>query len=370
VSARSRPNADQTADVNADGARWLMELALVQETVQRRRAYQRAARTVLMLPQPLSELRTGKGLAKIPNIGPSSERILLEVLDEGTSPTATRALAEGPAKRGRQPSDRLFSDYISRAVADQILGAPLPDVVGVADYKGDLQMHSTFSDGDMELDRIAARCLELGYERAAVTDHSYGLPIARGMSMATAARQHEAIDAVNATLGGRFTLLKGVEANIGSDGALDLSLDERRLFEVVVAAPHSALQSDADQTGRMIAALSAGAVDILGHPTGRRYGQRAGVRARWGEVFAAAARNDVAIEIDGTMERQDVHWGLATDALAAGCLFALDSDAHYESELPFTRFALAHARLAGIPASRVVNCWPLDRLLAWTSSHR
>ena len=89
--------------------------------------------------------------------------------------------------------------------------------------------------------------------------------------------------------------------------------------------------------------------------------------ANWGAVFTAAAEQRVAIEIDGDPSRQDLDYTLAAGALEAGCLFALDSDAHTTTQLSFAETALAHARLAGIPAKRIVNCWPLDRLLTWLS---
>jgi putative hydrolase len=92
------------------------------------------------------------------------------------------------------------------------------------------------------------------------------------------------------------------------------------------------------------------------------------VIANWDAVFTSAAGRRVAIEIDGDPSRQDLDHSLAASALEAGCLFALDSDAHTTTQLLYAETALAHARLAGIPAERIVNCWPLDRLLAWLSN--
>src|SRR5690349_10873361 len=104
--------------------------------------------------------------------------------------------------------------YLTEGVAEQILAADLIDpIVTIDDYRGDLQMHSTYSDGTQTLDDIVAACLKRGYQYAAVTDHSYGLPIARGMSMDSAARQHARIDQLNQQYAKRFRLLKGVEAN-------------------------------------------------------------------------------------------------------------------------------------------------------------
>lgn len=233
------------------------------------------------------------------------------------------------------------------------------------DYRGDLQMHSTWSDGAVSVAEMARACRARGYEFCAITDHSYGLPIARGVSMADLERQHREIDAVNRRYRGRFRVFKGIEANILGDGRLDMKPDELAKVELVVASPHSALRSDADQTTRMLTAVSAPGVHILGHPRGRKLGSRPGIKANWTKVFDRAAKIGVAIEIDGDPRRQDIDYDLAGQALAAGCFFALDSDAHTPDELVFADVAIAHARLAGLPISRIVNYWPMDLLLEW-----
>jgi histidinol phosphatase-like PHP family hydrolase len=145
---------------------------------------------------------------------------------------------------------------------------------------------------------------------------------------------------------------------------------ELRQLELVVAAPHSALRTATDQTARMINAVKTAGVHILGHPRGRKSGSRPGVTADWDRVFAAATRANVAIEIDGDPSRQDIDFELAKRAVDAGCLFALDSDAHATRELAYAETAIAHARLAGVPTERVVNCWPVERLLEWLESRR
>jgi putative hydrolase len=98
------------------------------------------------------------------------------------------------------------------------------------------------------------------------------------------------------------------------------------------------------------------------------YGSRPGVTADWEQVFRAAASAGVAIELDGDPSRQDLDFDLARLALPSGCVFAIDSDAHGTDQWWYAETALAHARLAGIPRSRVINCWPLSQLLDWASS--
>jgi len=304
-------------------------------------------------------------LEKIRNVGPSSERVIREVLASGVSAIVEAAIAQSAKRKDVERRRGLRDGFLSQSMAEWVLAAPIEGAIELGDYRGDFQMHSTFSDGDQTLEEIAQACLALGHGCAAVTDHSYGLPVAHGMSMESAARQHAGIDALNERYTGRFRLLKGVEANILPDGSLDLSESERKQFEMVVAAPHSGLRGAADQTARMVAAVSQRYVHILGHARGRRFNGRPGVTADWPRVFEAAARHGVAIEIDGSIERQDVDAGLAAQAHAAGCLIALDSDAHSPLELVFSRMAIAHARLAGIPAARVVNSWSNERLLDW-----
>src|SRR5262249_3334712 len=148
-------------------------------------------------------------------------------------------------------------------------------------YRGDLQMHSEWSDGAPALRDIVDACLERGYSYAAVTDHSHGLPIAGGMSMDEAARQRAEIEQLNERYGGRFRLPCGIEANIATDGSLDLSADEAKVFELVLAAPHSKLRKAEDQTERMTTAIDNPAVNILAHPRGRIAGSRAGIVADW-----------------------------------------------------------------------------------------
>jgi putative hydrolase len=352
------------ADVNAAVAGLLLDLAALQEG-PRTLAYRRAARAVLGLAQSLPELRTGPKLAKIPYVGPSSERVILEYLDSGESPTVERAVDESGQADAVATRRALRSDFISQAAAEAVLGATVPGVIALDDYRGDFQMHSTWSDGGQTLGRIVEVSLALGRTCAGVTDHGYGLPIASGMSMEAAVRQHAAVDALNEQHRGNFRLFKGIEANIRADGQIDMEHAELVRFEFVVAAPHSALRSRADQTARMVTAVSQPFVDILGHPRGRRFDVRPGVAADWDTVFAAAARRRVAIEIDGYPDRQDVDWTLAASALEAGCLLALDSDAHATEELLFSRMAIAHARLAGIPPERVINTWSDEALETW-----
>jgi histidinol phosphatase-like PHP family hydrolase len=294
--------------------------------------------------------------------------VILEFLRTGASSIVERAVEDSGRAGDVERTRSLQQHFLTRSQVLAALDQKAPRAPTRASYRGDLQMHSVWSDGSQTLADIVAGGLERGYEYCAITDHSYGLPIARGLSMERVAQQHREIDQLNRRHRGRFRLLKGIEANIRADGTVDMSDDELRQLDIVVAAPHSALRTTADQTARMVRAVRSPLIHILGHPRGRMYGSRPGVTADWKRVFDAAAESRVAVEIDGDPARQDIDYELARLAIEAGCLFALDSDAHSVPELAYAETAIAHARLAGVPAARVINCWPLDKLLDWAKS--
>lgn len=353
-------------DINAVAGGYLRDLASIQTDRQKAFGYRRAAAAILSLGQPLTALVDSRGvLQTIPGIGPASARVIAEVLDGGASPSVERAVDDSGRRREVDTARALRRHFLSRAAVVEILQDPQLGGPGPGDYRGDLQMHSEWSDGSHSVGELAAACIERGYSFAATTDHSYGLRIAGGMSMAAARAQRDAVDAVNAGLKGRFRLLHGVEANLDAEGALDLTDEDAAMFEIVLAAPHSALRKAHDQTARLLKAIAHPAVRVLAHPRGRIGGTRPGIVADWPAVFAAAAEHGVAVEIDGDPARQDLDYTLAAPALDSGCLFALDSDAHTTGQLAYADIALAHARLAGIPPERIVNCWPLDRLRSW-----
>ena len=360
---RAEPVVD---DLNMLAAGLLYDMAELQSVERARFGYKRAAKTVVGLPLLVSELVSAGTLREVPFIGPSSARVITELVEHGRSPSVDAAVAASARRSQVEAKRTLRANFLSQFGMQRALALPLPAaVVSRASFRGDFQMHSTWSDGGERIETMVEACLALGHSCMGVTDHSYGLPIARGMSMDAVSRQHADIDRVNAEYAGRFRVFKGIEANILADGNLDLQPDECERFEFVVASPHSMLRKSEDQTARMLGALRAPRVAILGHPRGRIYNSRAGVVADWPRVFAEAAERRIAIEIDGNWHRQDLDFPLVRQAVHAGCLIALDSDAHSIGELRFTDFAIAHARLAGVPAERVINTWPDSDLAAW-----
>jgi histidinol phosphatase-like PHP family hydrolase len=352
-----------STDINLELGSLLLDMAFVAGDDKRALGYTRAANAVLQLDRQVTPLVEANTFRAVPGIGPTTDRIARELVLEGGSSIVATAVRESGKEDEIGGLRALRRNFLSRAAVAAIVGRR--GRPSTRKYRGDFQMHSVWSDGAETLEVMIDACLARGYRCSGITDHSYGLAVAGGMSMEAVAQQHAEIDALNERYAGRFRLFKGIESNIRADGSVDMEIHELRQFDFVVASPHSLLRKRIDQTARMVGAASQRGVAILGHPQGRRFNARPGVSARWDEVFGVAAERLVAIEIDGSWNRQDVHYELAAQALSAGCIFALDSDAHSVSELDYTDNAIAHARLAGIPEERIVNYWPDGRFLEW-----
>ncbi len=358
------------SDLNATISAALRELASAQTLTFKARVFRRAAAAVLALDVPIDELVQPDGsVPEVAGIGPASWKVIVDLLRTGKSDRVDREVAGSRRSTDIVRARDARATFLSGAEVRRILAeAAPPGVIGRDDYRGDFQMHSVWSDGEMTLASLVKGCRARGYTCAAVTDHSHNLKSASGRAGRSIAQQHKTIDAMNRRQS--FRLLKGVEVNILPDGALDLERDDLARFEIVLAAPHSQLRVTTDQTARMLAAVRTRGVHILAHPRGRQSGTRAGIVADWDRVFAEAAGRGVAVEIDGSPARQDLDHTIVTRALAAGCVFALDSDAHTVAELAHADVAIAHARLARVPADRVVNCWSIELLEAWLELRR
>lgn len=233
--------------------------------------------------------------------------------------------------------------------------------------RGDLHAHTEWSDGTTSIADMAAAARAQGHEYQAITDHSPRLRVARGLSPE---RLREQIPLVRAESGDGFTLLAGIEVDILEDGSLDQEDGLLAELDIVVASVHSKLRMDArSMTKRMLRAVADPRVDVLGHCTGRLVQGERGTRPPSefdaAAVFAACAENGVAVEINSRPERQDPPDELIAIALDAGCLFSIDSDAHAPGQLSLLDHGAERAERAGVPASRIVTTWGLERLRAW-----
>ena len=239
----------------------------------------------------------------------------------------------------------------------------LPDLIEAGDLRGDLQMHSTWSDGADDLGGMARAAKERGYEYIAFTDHSFSVGIANGLSEERFKKQWEAIDELNEELK-PFRILKSVEAEVRSDGTLDYDPSFFENFDMVGASIHQAYrQSPEKLTDRAVKALSHPSVDVLFHPTNRLLGKREGNPIDLPKVIATAKENGKMLEIDGSPMRLDLDEIWAKKAMEEGVTLLIDSDAHGTGELENVEYGAIVARRAWLEKKDVANTMPLRGLL-------
>jgi histidinol phosphatase-like PHP family hydrolase len=234
--------------------------------------------------------------------------------------------------------------------------------------RGDLQMHTRWSDGSGTIAEMAGTAKGHAYEYIAVTDHSKTLKIAGGIDERALKRQEREIAKVNLALSksrAQLTILRSIEMNLNPRGEGDMSPGSLRSLDLVLGSFHSALRTTEDQTERYVAALRNPQIHILGHPRGRIYNFRIGLKADWPRVFAEAARLDKALEIDCYPDRQDLNVELLKIARDHGTRISLGTDAHHEWQLQFIDLGLAAALRAKIPVDRILNFMPILELKAW-----
>jgi len=234
--------------------------------------------------------------------------------------------------------------------------------------RGDLQMHTVWSDGSDSIQDMADAAIERGYSYIAITDHSKGLKIAGGINEDELVEQGEEIAEVNEGLSGRsqeFRVLHSVELNLSPDGAGDMDPSSLRKLDLVLGCFHSALRRKEDQTERYLAALRNPSIHILGHPRGRIYNFRPGLTADWSRVFGLAAELDKAVEIDCYPDRQDLSIDLLAIARKEGCRISLGTDSHGVSQLRFMELGIAATIRAKVDPKRILNLMPTDKLLQW-----
>lgn len=245
----------------------------------------------------------------------------------------------------------------------------VPVLVERDDVRGDLHMHTTYSDGDDTLEAMIAAAAARGYEYHAISDHSFGRGRRFGMDPEAMQRQREEIGALSARYG--ITTLQGSEVDILPDGTLDFDDDVLARLDIVVASVHTAVrQTREEMTARLIRACENRYVTIIGHPTGRRFKGFPGYDFDYDAVFAAAARTGTAMEIDGQAARLDLPAALARKAKTFGVTFSLDSDSHRTGDLANVEFAVGQARRAGLVAADVLNAKPLEEVRAFVARKR
>ncbi|TET50018.1 MAG: DNA polymerase/3'-5' exonuclease PolX [Dehalococcoidia bacterium] len=246
----------------------------------------------------------------------------------------------------------------------------IPKLVELADIKGDLHIHTGWSDGHDSIEEVALAARDMGYQYIAITDHSAGRGIAHGLDAERLRKQLAEIKALNERLTG-IHVLAGVEVDIRADGSLDLPHEVLSELDIVIAAVHSAMhQSQEKMTRRVLQAVEDPDVDVLAHPTCRLIGRREPVAIDLEAILRAAARNDKIVEINAMPDRLDLKDIHALRARDLGVKLAIGTDAHSIAHLGFMRFGVGVARRAWCEAQHVLNTLPLAELLAVLNGNR
>jgi histidinol phosphatase-like PHP family hydrolase len=334
-------------------------LAVAAETAKQplQKALRRASRKAFLWPEQAAQMvEEGRSLEELAGVGPSLNRII------------RRWLADPPEDVPKPPEIR--SGFLTLPAAQKILAANPP---WAGSLKGDLQMHTLWSDGTDSIEAMARAAAERGYEYIAITDHAKGLKIAGGIDEKQLLLQAEEIAQVNGIMAAErhaVRVLRSIELNLDPKGNGDMDADALAKLDIVLACFHSALRKKEDQTERYLAAMRNPDIQILGHPRGRIYNFRLGLTADWRRVFDLAAELDKAVEIDSYPDRQDLSGDLVKLAARAGCRISIGTDAHGPSQLRFIELGLASALAAGVKRDRILNFMAADELLRWVANVR
>jgi DNA polymerase (family 10) len=241
----------------------------------------------------------------------------------------------------------------------------LPDLITLADIKGDFHVHSEWSDGYATIKELALAARDRGYQYLGISDHSAGLQVARGLTIERLREQWRVIDQVNEEVP-EVRLLRSSEVEVHADGSLDFPDEILAELDIVIASLHSGLRQPKEElTNRLLRVLWNPHVDIIAHPTGRIIDRRPGADYNWDEVFPVARRTGTALEIDGDPARLDLNDAHARMAADAGVLISIDSDAHVVSSLGAERYGIGIARRSWITPRSVINTLPLPELRTW-----
>jgi DNA polymerase (family X) len=285
-----------------------------------------------------------------------------------TDPTGDPATAAGQGEgvwiAGREEADVYAAVGLAwippelredRGEIEAAAAGRLPRLIEVADLRGDLQMHSTWSDGRDTLEEMVAGCAAHGYEYMAITDHSKALAMVNGLDARRLRLQWLEIDAVRARHP-EIHLLRAMEVDILADGSLDLEDEMLAGLDLVVVSVHSRFDLPAaQQTARVLRALEHPEVDILAHPTGRLINRRQPIALDMETVLARAAELGVAVELNASPHRLDLRDSHLVLARELGCRIVISTDSHRVAELGTMRYGVEQARRAGLEPRHVLN---------------
>ena len=258
-----------------------------------------------------------------------------------------------------------------RGEIEAAIAGELPDVVTLDEIRGDLQSHSTYSDGKLTVREMALAAKAKGYEYYAITDHGPRLTYMKHLGPREIDAQRAEVREIDKDLGATFHVLHGVELNMGKDGSLDYDDAVLAGFDWCVASLHSDFKmSRRDQTKRFLRAISNPYVHVVGHPSGRRLDRREGVDADWEAIAKACAKSNVALEINAhpyRLDLRDEHIRLAREH---GVRFVISTDAHSDAELDNMHFGVAMAQRGWAESDHIINTWPWKRFRSFVDAKR
>lgn len=253
----------------------------------------------------------------------------------------------------------------NRGEIEQAIARRLPLLINQSEIKGDLHLHTDWTDGAHSLEQMVEQARSMGYSYIAVTDHSQSLKISRGLDEKRLNDQLRLIARMNEEMTD-FRILSGIEVDIMRNGTLDFPDEVLEKLDIVVASIHSAFHlSPEEQTHRIISAIENPNVDIIGHLTGRLLTRRAGYQVDIDKVIKAASRRGTILEINAHPDRLDISEEVAFEARKQGVKVAINSDAHQVGDMALIEYGIYNARRGWLQADDVVNTWPLDRLLQY-----
>lgn len=257
-----------------------------------------------------------------------------------------------------------------RGEVEIALSHTLPDLVTVESLRGDMHMHSRYSDGAATIEQMAQACMARGYSYMAITDHSQGLGVANGLTVERLREQAEEVRRLNVELA-PFTILHGTEVNIRADGALDFDDETLATLDWVVASVHGAFhRSREEQTARVLRAVHSPYVNVIAHPTGRILNRRDGIDVDMDEVIRAAQKTGTALEINSGPDRLDLNDIHARAAKEAGVRICVDADAHHPEHLDWVDLGMSVARRAWCEPGDILNAQPLDAVRDFVQKKR
>ncbi|HSM03612.1 MAG TPA: DNA polymerase/3'-5' exonuclease PolX [Longimicrobiales bacterium] len=255
-----------------------------------------------------------------------------------------------------------------RGEIDAAREGQLPRLVAVDDVRGDLHMHSTWTDGTASIREMAEACRDRGYAYMAITDHSKAVTMVGGLTPEKLRAQWEEIGAVQEEMGDSIRIFRGQEVDILKDGDLDQPGEILEELDLVVASVHSFMDQDgATMTRRVLRAVTSGHVDILGHPTGRLLNRREPYDLDVEAVLEAALAYDVAVEINANPRRLDLNDHYVRRARDMGVRVVVNTDAHSVQGLDVLRYGLDQARRGWLEPGNVLNCGSAEEIEAWLS---